>query len=68
MKPLFKILCAMAVLPIASCSDDETSKGCGEGNGQTSLCDARGPKRNPFLASDLYSITHFNSAQTDAFP
>ncbi len=23
---------------------------------------------NPYLASDLYSITHFNSAQTDAFP
>lgn len=26
------------------------------------------PTPNPFLASSLYSVTHFNSAQTDAFP
>ena len=26
------------------------------------------PAANPYLASEHYSITHFNSAQTDAFP
>ncbi len=26
------------------------------------------PAQNPFLAQESYSITHFNSAQTDAFP
>lgn len=26
------------------------------------------PAANPWLASSVYSITHFNSAQTDAFP
>ncbi len=26
------------------------------------------PARNPYLAQETYSITHFNSAQTDAFP
>ncbi len=26
------------------------------------------PSVNPWLASSIYSITHFNSAQTDAFP
>lgn len=26
------------------------------------------PAVNPYLASELYSLTHFNSAQTDAFP
>lgn len=26
------------------------------------------PVANPWLASSIYSITHFNSAQTDAFP
>ena len=68
MKTFLKIFCAMAVLPLVACSDDETINGCEDGDGHSPLYHANVPKRNPFLASDLYSITHFNSAQTDAFP
>lgn len=55
------------LLPIISCTDDSLSNGDHEFC-QYPLKDANVPKRNPYLASDVYSITHFNSAQTDAFP
>jgi hypothetical protein len=29
---------------------------------------ASGPPRNPFLAADTYAVSHFDPAQTDAFP
>lgn len=66
MKQLFKLLFAAALLPFVSCSDDESN-----GNGVTALpplSEVNMPRPNPYLASGLYSITHFNSAQTDAFP
>ena len=52
-----------------ACSDDDKGSG-GEGPqpGHTPLSSVQVAPRNPYLASEHYSITHFNSAQTDAFP
>lgn len=67
MNKLNKLLLAVVLLPIVSCTDDSLSSEDRE-ICQYPLKEANVPKRNPYLASDIYSITHFNSAQTDAFP
>jgi hypothetical protein len=38
--------------------------GCGGGGGSTE----NGPTANPYLASTLYALTHFDSAQSDSTP
>lgn len=50
---------------MSACEDKESS---GTKQGEEPLTKASVVPRNPFLASEHYSITHFNSAQTDAFP
>lgn len=62
---LFSLLSAGSLL-LAGCSDDSDD---GNGGGDTpDVPQIFEPVANPYLASPLYSITHFNSAQTDAFP
>jgi len=57
---------AMTMPFVMSCSDDENS---GEnGSADKALAQFKTPAANPWLAQETYSITHFNSAQTDAFP
>lgn len=58
----------MTAVSFMSCSDDDCDKKGGSGNGSLPLSQVNTPKRNPYLAAEHYSITHFNSAQTDAFP
>ncbi|WP_250439677.1 hypothetical protein [Caballeronia sp. AZ1_KS37] len=36
--------------------------------GTAHALEAKQPPRNPFLAAEKYSITHFDSSQSDAFP
>lgn len=51
-------------ITMAGCSDNDNND-----NGENPpLSNVASPARNPYLASEHYSITHFNSAQTDAFP
>lgn len=61
-------LAALTAVSFMSCSDDDCDKKGGSGNGSLPLSQVNTPKRNPYLAAEHYSITHFNSAQTDAFP
>ena len=61
-------LAALTAVSFMSCSDDDCDKKGGSGNGSLPLSQINTPKRNPYLAAEHYSITHFNSAQTDAFP
>ncbi len=49
-----------------SCHKDD--KDSPDNNNDKPLSQYNTPVANPWLASDVYSITHFNSAQTDAFP
>lgn len=62
--------CAAAPLLLVptSCSDDDGNDGTNSGSGVTPLAGVAAAPRNPYLAQEHYSITHFNSAQTDAFP
>ncbi len=62
-----KIFCvfALAALVMSSCKKDNTGGDDQNGKNPDTYDQV---VRNPYLASDLYSITHFNSAQTDAFP
>lgn len=60
------MLAASLVLSPAGCDDDDDDNGGGNGPGPIS--EAVTAPRNPYLAQEHYSITHFNSAQTDAFP
>ena len=63
-RPICHIIYGIAFLALlSSCSDDNP------GNGPKPVTPgyATAP-RNPWLAQENYSITHFNSAQTDAFP
>lgn len=62
-----RILCmiALAAAVLSSC-DKDNIKGNDPGGQNPDIYDQM--VFNPYLASDLYSITHFNSAQTDAFP
>lgn len=53
-------------LLLTGCSDDpDDENGPGTTPGGSEVFE---PAVNPYLASPNYSITHFNSAQTDAFP
>ncbi len=56
---------ALMAAVLLSCSKDKVGNGGNEGQNPV-IYDQM--VFNPYLASDLYSITHFNSAQTDAFP
>ena len=58
--------CAVGVMSFVSCSDD-TSLAGGGSTPEVPLAQVSKPKPNPWLAQEEYSITHFNSAQTDAF-
>lgn len=55
---------------LVACDDDDEGDGGGSGGdqAQTPLSEMPVAPRNPYLAQEHYSITHFNSAQTDAFP
>lgn len=56
---------AIGAAMFTACSDDDNN---GEnGNPNIPLAELSKPKANPWLAQEEYSITHFNSAQTDAF-
>lgn len=59
-------LAAPVLLALAACSDDNESPN--PAGGRTPLAALASAPRNPYLAQEHYSITHFNSAQTDAFP
>ena len=59
---------AVGAMSLASCSDDSSPSGGGGGNSpDVPLSKVSKPKPNPWLAQEEYSITHFNSGQTDAF-
>ena len=55
-----------ATCALFSCSDDESDPS--RDDNEPPLSEATVPTPNPYLASEHYSLTHFNSAQTDAFP
>lgn len=55
-----------ATCALFSCSDDENDPS--KDDNKPPLSEATVPTPNPYLASEHYSLTHFNSAQTDAFP
>lgn len=57
-------LCGSMML--MGCNDDE--KDTPIDTVEKPLSQYNTPAVNPWLASSIYSITHFNSAQTDAFP
>ena len=66
------MVCVIGAMSLASCSEDSISPdagGDGDGDSTTEvpLAQVAKPKPNPWLAQEEYSITHFNSAQTDAF-
>lgn len=69
-KTLFKA-CALIPLLLASvaCNDDNNENlNPDSDNEKKPLVQQTVAPRNPYLAQEHYSITHFNSAQTDAFP
>jgi hypothetical protein len=41
---------------------------CSQSDAPARVAEQAGPKRNPYLASDVAAITHYNPAQTDAVP
>ena len=63
---LYLMACAMGAMSLASCSEEFTPDGGGSTT-EVPLAQVAKPKPNPWLAQEEYSITHFNSAQTDAF-
>ena len=63
------MVCSSLLLGGTACSDDETSGGSTDnGSENLPISEVNMPARNPYLAAEHYSITHFNSAQSDAFP
>lgn len=56
---------AIGTAMFTACTDDDINGG--NGNPDIPLAELSKPKANPWLAQEEYSITHFNSAQTDAF-
>lgn len=58
-------MAALVTLGIAACNDNDD---VGSNNENKPLVQAATAPRNPYLAQEHYSITHFNSGQTDAFP
>ncbi len=66
-KCIFGILTAALILSAAvSCSDKEPDSP--QNPDAKPPLQFNRPARNPWLAQETYSITHFDSAQTDAFP
>ncbi len=59
---------ALAMPLVIACSDDDDNPSGGGPDKEKPLTAFSKPERNPWLAQEHYSITHFNSAQTDAFP
>ncbi len=59
---------ALMIPFITSCQEDNPGINDPNGNKEKPLTAYNKPARNPYLAQETYSITHFNSAQTDAFP
>lgn len=59
------LLASLAAFSMTSCSDNEDN---GQGSENKTLTSYNQPAPNPWLAQPVYSITHFNSAQTDGFP
>ena len=55
----------LAALCMVGCSDDDAN--VTDSMGSHDVDKMEKPARNPYLAQETYSITHFNSAQTDAF-
>ena len=68
MRQFSKMLLAFLWVPFISCSDDEIGGNIEPSDEQKPLNLVNVPQPNPYLAKEHYSITHFNSAQTDAFP
>lgn len=67
---LYLMVCVIGAMSLASCSEDSISPdagGDGDSTTEVPLAQVAKPKPNPWLAQEEYSITHFNSAQTDAF-
>ena len=69
---LYLMVCVIGAMSLASCSEDSISPdaggdGAGDSTTEVPLAQVAKPKPNPWLAQEEYSITHFNSAQTDAF-
>lgn len=64
-KHLYYFACAFGVMALAACSDDDNKSS--KNDPYAPLAQVSKPKANPWLAQEEYSITHFNSAQTDAF-
>lgn len=59
-----KLMCAGAVVvTMQSCDKNDNTSDDNHRTPEYSL-----PARNPWLAQEHYSLTHFNSAQTDVFP
>lgn len=56
---------AIGAAMFTACTDDDINGG--NENPNIPLAELAKPKANPWLAQEEYSITHFNSAQTDAF-
>ena len=64
-KYLSLFILAIGAAMFTACTDDDINGG--NGNPNIPLAELSKPKSNPWLAQEEYSITHFNSAQTDAF-
>ncbi len=66
---LFLTIVSMAfVMPMFTACDPDKGPDNPPSDGNKPLAQYNKPARNPYLAQETYSITHFNSAQTDAFP
>lgn len=55
------------IAAVSACSDNDTDENT-PNSGNVPLSTVQVAPLNPYLAKGYYSITHFNSAQTDAFP
>ena len=62
---LLLFILAIGAAMFTACTDDDIIGG--NENPDIPLAELSKPKANPWLAQEEYSITHFNSAQTDAF-
>ena len=59
----------IASMGMVACSDDDvTGDDNNSGTEIPPISEANTPTPNPYLAAEHYSVTHFNSAQTDGFP
>lgn len=61
------VIAAFLSSVLASCTGS-LDEGGEPGTGNSPISEANIPERNPYLAAEHYSITHFDSAQSDAFP